>query len=407
MEAEARRLRAGAGTSAAMAGFAQRMALFYGALFLIYGVHVPFMPVWLDFKGLTAGEIAVVTAAPQFLRLAVTPAVGLLADRHGAHRRLIIVLSWLALAVAGAMLGSSGFVALLVLSTAFQILISTAMPLTETVAVAGARAGSSYGRIRLWGSLTFIVASVAAGPLIDFWGGGVVAWLLIGATAATLACAGLLPHAASDVPREPAQGGAASAEARKLVRSPVFLLFLAAASAAMGSHAMLYTYGALHWRGQGISTTWISVLWGIGVICEIALFAWSGWFLRLAGIKGALVIGLAGCAVRWGLLALEPPLWVLVVLAPLHAFTYAATHLGAIHFIGRAVPAEAAGTAQALYSALAAGVASGAMTLALGAVHGTLGGGAGYFMMAAVSAAGLAAAVVIARRWDGGLLWKG
>lgn len=405
MEAEARRPRE-AGIGAVAAGFPQRMALFYGALFLIYGVHVPFISVWLDFKGLSAGEIAVVIAAPQFLRLAVTPAVGLLADRHGAHRRLILWLTWLALAVAGAMTASSGFVALLVLSTAFQILVSTTMPLTETVAVAGARAGSSYGRIRLWGSLTFILASVAAGPLIDLGGAGVVAWLLIGSTALTVACAGLLPGPGRAQAAKPAQGRATGAEVGKLVRSPVFLLFLAAASAAMGSHAMLYTYGALHWRGQGISTTWISVLWGIGVVCEIALFAWSGWFLRVAGIKGALVIGLAGCALRWGLLALEPPLWVLVMLAPLHAFTYAASHLGAIHFIGRAVPAEAAGTAQALYSALAAGVAIGVMTLALGAVQGSLGGGVGYVMMSAVSAAGLAAAIAIARRWDGGLLWK-
>ena len=406
IEAEVRRAREG-GLDRAMLGFPQRMALFYGALFLIFGIHTPFMAVWLDFKGLTAGEIAVVSAAPQFLRLAVTPAVGLLADRHANHRRLIIVLAWLSLAVCGAMVASSGFLALLVLSTLLQVLISTVMPLTETVAVNGARSGGDYGRIRLWGSLTFIAASFAAGPLIDLAGASVIGWLLIVSLAATVAAAELLPRPDGPKPAPAAQRSAAgSGEAWRLARSPVFLLFLLATSAGMGSHAMLHTYGALHWRGLGISTTSVSVLWGIGIVCEIALFAWSGWFLRLVGIKGALIIGLAASTLRWALLGLDPPLWVLVVLAPLHALSYAATHLGAIHFIGRAVPAATAGTAQALYSAIAAGVGNGVMTLALGAIYGPFGGGIGYLVMALVAAIGLAATIVIARRWDDGLLWK-
>ena len=308
IEAEVRRAREG-GLDRAMLGFPQRMALFYGALFLIFGIHTPFMAVWLDFKGLTAGEIAVVSAAPQFLRLAVTPAVGLLADRHANHRRLIIVLAWLSLAVCGAMVASSGFLALLVLSTLLQVLISTVMPLTETVAVNGARSGGDYGRIRLWGSLTFIAASFAAGPLIDLAGASVIGWLLIVSLAATVAAAELLPRPDGPKPAPAAQRSAAgSGEAWRLARSPVFLLFLLATSAGMGSHAMLHTYGALHWRGQGISTTSVSVLWGIGIVCEIALFAWSGWFLRLVGIKGALIIGLAASTLRWALLGLDPPL---------------------------------------------------------------------------------------------------
>lgn len=391
-------------------GFLQRMALFYGALFLVYGIHVPFMSLWLDFKGLSAAEIAIATAAPQFLRLAVTPLVGAYADATGRHRRLIAALAWAALVVTLVMSQSRGFVALLALATALQVLVSTIMPLTETIALSGARlAGLDYGRMRLWGSLTFIVATFAAGPVIDAAGAGSVVWLIAVGLVATVACGALLPQPVAGSPAVSEAGQRApsadlATEGLRLLRTPLFLLFLFAASAAMGSHAMLYTFGALIWQGQAISTTWIGILWAIGVICEIALFAWSGWFMRTVGVKGALVLGLAGSVVRWAALAFDPPLWLLVVLSPLHGLGYGAAHLGAMHFIAEAVPRRAAGTAQAMYSAVAAGAAQGAATLAAGAIYRAY-GSYGYLAMAALALAGLAAALVVARGWDGGRLW--
>lgn len=394
-----------AGRAAVGDMFMLRMALFYGALFLIYGIHVPYMPVWLDFKDLTAAEVAVATAAPHFLRLAVTPVAGILADRDATHRRLIVVLAWASLMVAAVMSRSSGFAALLVLSTTFQITVSTIMPLTETIAVSGARtAGHDYGRMRLWGSLTFIGAGFVAGPLIDLQGAGVIIWLMIAGCVATIAAAHLMPPSGG-LASSPAAPAPMRAEAMRLVRSPLFLLYLVATSAAMGSHAMFYTFGALHWREQGISTTWISILWAIGVVVEVALFAGSASFLRRVGIKGALLLGTGAAALRWTALAFDPPLWLLVVLAPLHALSYGATHLGAIHFIGRAVPQRASGTAQAIYSAFAAGVAQGIATLASGVVYRAF-GGYGYLAMTVLAVVGLSAAIAVARRWQDGPLWQ-
>ena len=80
------------------ADYGQRVALYFAAMFVIYGVLIPFLPVWLDGRGLTANEVAIVTAVPFILRLAVTPAVAIFADRLGAHRLFIIASAWAALA---------------------------------------------------------------------------------------------------------------------------------------------------------------------------------------------------------------------------------------------------------------------------------------------------------------------
>ena len=76
-----------------------RISLFFGALFLAYGVVVPYFPVWLNARGLDPQQISTVTALPLFFRLLVTPSIGPLADRLGNYRLVIVTLAWSALAL--------------------------------------------------------------------------------------------------------------------------------------------------------------------------------------------------------------------------------------------------------------------------------------------------------------------
>lgn len=408
----------GAGSSGPSDAEGMRIALFYAALFLVYGVQVPYLPVWLDWKGLTAAEVAFIAAAPFFVRVVVTPVVSLLADALSIHRSLVIGTTAIALVAAVALSQAVGFWPILLAAVAMLVCASTAMPLAETVAVdAVRRKGLDYGRMRLWGSATFILASYAGGMAVERWGGGVGVWLLIAGAAATVLAALALPRpelsaSVAQIPlSEPVEAAVAAgprptavAAARRLVRQPLFLVFLVAAGATQASHAMLYTFGALNWRGQGISSTWIGILWAIGVTVEILLFAWAKPIAARLGLMRLMTIGAAACVVRWLALACDPPLAVLVPLALLHGLTYGATHVAAIKFIARAVPVPAAGTAQGLYATIAAGVGHGAATLASGALYPRY-GGASYLAMAALAAVGLAAALHLWRYWSGAQLW--
>lgn len=387
--------------------YAWRCALFYAALFLIYGVQVPYLPVWLHWKGLSPAEISIVAAAPFFLRIGITPAVALYADRHLNHRRMVIVIAAVALAAALLLSQADGFVPILLLAIVMIISASTAMPLTETVTVEGVRReGLDYGRIRLWGSATFIAASFCGGVVIERLGAGAGIWMLVAGAAVTAAAAMMLPRSAeTETGSARDVGGSAVAQARRLVGTPLFLVFLLAVGATQASHATLYTFGALHWRGQGISSTWIGLLWAISVVAEIALFAYSRALTARFGLIEVMIAGCAACVVRWVILAFDPPLALLIPLQLLHALTYGATHIGAILFISRAVPAGASGTAQGLYATIAAGVGHGAATLASGKLY-PLYGGKAFLAMAALSAVGLAAGVALYRTWNGGLLWE-
>lgn len=387
--------------------YAWRTSLFYAAVFLIYGFHVPFLPVWLHWRGLTDAEIAIATAAPFFLRLLVTPAVAVAADRLGNHRTFIIGLSWLAVCATLALSLAHDFVFVLAASLPFALATMTIMPLTETVAVGGVRRyGLDYGRMRLWGSLTFILVGLAGGALVTQAGPWVIVPVLIAAGVATVLAAHLLPQ-----PRRFAGGletkGAhfSWTDVRQLLTSRLFLVFLFASGAVQGAHAMFYTFGALHWAAQGLTATWSGTLWAVAVLSEVVLFAYSTKVLRRVGAVTLLIAGGAGAAARWFAMSFDPPLALLFPLQMLHALSYGATHLGAIHFMHRAVPQAAAGTAQALYATIAAGVMMGAATLAMGPLYSAAAGKA-YLAPAILAAAGLAAAVFLARRWSGGELWS-
>lgn len=407
-----------------MAGYGIRVSVFFGALFLIYGVHLPYLPLWLEWRGLSPAEIGVVTSAPFFLRLIATPAIAYSADRRGAHAQTILLLAWTGLVAALVLSQTDGFWPILVIALILAIAVTTIMPLTETVAIGGVRQGLDYGRMRLWGSLTFIAASFAGGAAVDVAGRGIGIWLIVAGCAVTVAAAYLLPAdagksglgrrararaqaSALEPPLSPVppRRGIDRATVVRLARHPLFITFLVAIGTVQAAHAMFYTFGAIHWRAGGLSSAWIGTLWAIGVITEVSLFAVSGRLVGWLGPVRLMLLGAGAAVLRWAAMSLDPSLGWLIPLQVLHGLTYGASHLGAIHFINRAVPEAAGGTAQAFYATLASGVLQGAATLVSGMLYARYGGG-GYLAMAALALAGLGAGLMLARAWDGDVLWR-
>jgi PPP family 3-phenylpropionic acid transporter len=111
------------------------------------------------------------------------------------------------------------------------------------------------------------------------------------------------------------------------------------------------------------------------------------WLLVLAGIAGM---------VRWTIAAVSTDLVVLGLIQVLHAMTFGATHLAAMYYLMREVPAGLAATAQGLYGAVAWGAAFGLAMLASGALYAAYGGGA-FFVMAGMCLAGTILALILTR----------
>ncbi len=393
--------------------FGLRLSLFFATSFLIVGCYMPYLPLWLKWRGLSEPQIALIYAVPIFTRALFIPAMTFLADRYERPAGLITVLSWGALATILVLPWANGFAAIFAVVILFTLFWMSVIPLTDTVALAGARAGrADYGRMRLWGSLSFILMTTGGGVAIDLWGPQAAIWLFIGAAALVLASAYLLPRD-SEIESGAGEAGAAAsrpalrfADMVRLMKAPELWLFLAAAGAVQSAHSVYYIFGTLHWSAAQISPTIIGALWAIGVIAEVALFAYGARVNRWFGPVQLLAIAAAASAIRWTVTAFDPPLAVLFVVQAMHGLTFGAAHLGAMQFLTQAIPSRLAASAQGLYASITASVAMGLAALAAGPLYQAYAGGA-YLAMAALGAAGLVLALMLMRRWSGGVIAEG
>jgi PPP family 3-phenylpropionic acid transporter len=371
-------------------GFAARLSALYAALFVLSGVQLPFFPVWLKAKGLDAATIGLVLAVPMVVRVAAIPFATRAADRRDALRATIVLAC--AFSVAGfALLGFADSVLAIFAAYALASLAFTPiMPLTDAYALKGLAArGRAYGPVRLWGSASFILGTFAAGFAADAFAPRHLIWLIVGAAIfMAMAALTLAPLAGAAAPAE-------QAPPRRLLGDRTFLAVVAAASLIQASHAVYYGFSALAWRAQGLDGAAIAALWALGVIAEIVLFALQARLPPFFTPLRLLTIGALGGALRWTVMAFDPPAAALPALQILHAATFGASHLGALMFIARHAPPGQAATAQGYY-AMAGGLAMAGAIAFSGSLYAGFGVRA-YGAMALMAVAGGACAVVTSR----------
>jgi PPP family 3-phenylpropionic acid transporter len=385
-----------------------RLSLAQAASGAIGGASVPFFGAWLAWKGLSPEQIGALLSAGMLLRILVLPVTGLMADARNDRRGMMLFLALVMTLGFAALTRVSLPLLLFIAAVPANVATGAITPLLESVSVRIAnRNGFDYGHVRVWASILFVAGNVISGIAVSIFGLIVVApWLFV-AGALNVAAAFALPRAPVDRPpgHLKARLRTTLAEAHELVRSPVFLIFLATASLDQGSHAFYYGYGGLHWRALGYSGWLIGIIVPLGVLAEILFMSFSLRIFRALGAVRLLALGASCCFVRWTILALDPPLPFVVFAQVLHGGTFALAHLGAMYFILRAVPPRLAATAQSLYAVCASGLAMGLATLASGPLYAAFGGRA-YLLMAAMGLASLAFSLWLARAWQGGRITR-
>lgn len=374
-------------------GFVPRLSAFYAAYFVLIGIQLPFFPVWLAAKGLDAAQIGLILAAPAFVRVVAVPTLTRIADRYGALRETLMAAAIAAAAGYIAIGFTEGALAILLAVTVASIAHTPIVALSDALALKGLKVhGGSYGNIRLWGSTAFIAANLGAGLLLDL----IQPVQLIWAIAASAVLAALVSLQLETVQAE-APRAIDARPAAPLWRDPPFLAVIAAAGLIQASHALYYGFSTIDWKAAGFDGVTIGLLWALGVLAEIILFALSGRLPPWLTPHALLLIGAAGGIIRWSVMAFGPPSWSLPLLQCLHAATFGATHLGLIGYIARHAPERFAATAQG-YFAVLSGVLLG-ISMGLAGVLYERYAGAGYTGMALTAALGGLVVIVARTRW--------
>lgn len=364
-----------------------RYAAFYAAIFAAIGLFIPFWPLWLGDKGLSAAEIAALLAAASWLKIATTPGIAQVSDRSGRPKATMIVVCLVCILAFALLFGLESFWPILLVSLIALAAKHALPPLCDSQTLAAVYSeGIDYGRVRLWGSIGFIAAAAAAGPLVERHGIEVFLPLLLILLFATLVSVATLPNQSPEKSKPQARG-----DWRPLLH-PRFLTFLICASLLQASHATYYAFSTIHWQAAGLSESTIGLLWAEGVVAEVLLFAVSGAVTSRLRPSLLLLIGGACGILRWWVIGETTWLPALVAAQLLHAATFGAAHLGAMHFIARRAPKGSAATAQSLYAAISGGLAMGLALLLAGFLYAK-DPAVAFFAMAGLAAVALLLAI--------------
>lgn len=363
-----------------------RLSLLYAILFFELGVNLPFFPLWLQAQSLDSDAIGVILATPLLIRVVANPAVGALADRSGRIAVALTLCAMLVVAGTGLLTVARGFWPILLVVIAIALAQGPLIALADVMTLgrlAGApRPELAYGRIRLWGSLGFAAANLAAGWSLEWFSTDAIVVLLLVSAILTAVAAASCMTGTVNRPRGDGQSAAWPAHPLLLVCT------IAGAAFVQASHAAFYAFGTLHWQTIGTSGAAMGGLWALGVLSEVVVFSCLGYRMNgAASAAGLLVASAATAILRWGAMSRDPGLSTLMCLQVTQGLTFGATHLASIFLLTRLAPSSLQARAQGWLAGGWAGVMAVLTTLS-GRLYESWGEQI-YLVMAAVAAVGL------------------
>lgn len=378
-------------TTGAPPYFAARIALVFCAPMMVNGIALPFFPVWLETLSMSDFQIGIILAVPLFVRVFTAPVAGMIADRLGERSIVLLWSGLLSLMTAVAFFLTGSFWPILLLYTLQGAVYSPYVPITEAIMLSGVRRWNfDYGKMRLWGSLAFIVATMTGGWLAGLYGGAMVLPAMAAAFVFTVVGALIAPKTGK--PRRPSPIAAmATMPGKSTLRQRDVQLMLIGVSLVNASHAMLFAFSAIYWQKMGFSGVDVGILWSAGVLAEVIFFLFAVQLRRRFNLWSMMTVGAAVAVARWILFPMDMSFAGYFMLQCLHAFTYALIHMSAQSKLVERVAAEQEGAAQGLYF-FYTGIFTALATFLSGYAFAWF-GVQGFYLMSFVAAAGLISVV--------------
>lgn len=325
--------------------------------FAAIGLYNPYAPLWFKELGWSTLAIGALASAISWTRVIAPYGWGLYGDRSGRRSRGVRWAAGLSVAAAaGLWLWPSpawvpAFAVALFLANGGVVPLSEAA-LSQQIQRGGMLDYARYGRVRLWGSLGFVVSVAVCGALFEQIGIRHFPWLVMAAFALLWLATLRLP----DAPAAAADDGPAPA-VRSVLRRPAVAWFFGGVALTVLAHTALYAFFSLYLAEQGHGEGVVGLAWGVAVGVEVAFFWAQGRiFGRLTPI-GWLQLAAVATALRFALTAAFGGTLALLLAAQLlHALSFAAQHAACIAMVHRFFPGRLRSRGQALYSVLGYGL---------------------------------------------------
>jgi PPP family 3-phenylpropionic acid transporter len=380
-----------------------RLSSSYFFYFAILGLTSPYLSVFLDSKGFTSLELGEIFAVITATKIFAPSLWAILADRTGRQLLIIRIGTVLALLNFILLFWANDYWSISICLAFFSLFWTAILPQLEVLTLNSVRRSSKiYARVRLWGSMGFIVLAIFAGQVMAlyetddlslvkqtsfsdafvFMGSAVLALLLLSTFSLKTR------HVNSAKKKQ------VTSIKNKLLELR-FLIFFSAGILLQISFGPFYGFFALFLRDLDYPGFAVGLFISLGVLAEIVVFIFASNFFRHFSLKTILLFSLAITALRWFLVAVyADSAWVLAFTQLIHAASFALFHSASMIFISNHFSACQQSRGQAIYLGGVYGV-GGAIGAYLAGVLWLNGTGATTAFLTASVAALLAAFLMV------------
>ncbi|HEY6281696.1 MAG TPA: MFS transporter [Burkholderiales bacterium] len=328
-----------------------RLSSFYFFYFAFVGAFSPYWSLYLKSLDFSASEIGVLMSLLLATRIFAPTLWGWLADRSGKRVGIVRVAAALSLASYFGVFFGVSFWWMFVVMALISFFWSASLPLVEATTLSHlGDSTASYGRVRLWGSIGFIVAVIGIGYVLDVTDVRILLWLVLGLMVGIVIFSRHIPEAESvthHTDRQPA---------RQILKRPEVAALFAACFLMAAAHGPYYTFYSLYLVEHDYSKGAIGWLWALGVICEIAVFIGMPRLMQRFSLPQILGASFLLAVIRFLLIGwLVDSVAAILFAQMLHAATFGSYHASAVAAIHHFFRGRHQAKGQALYTSLTFG----------------------------------------------------
>ena len=338
-----------------------RLGGFYFFYYAVVGAFMPFWSLYLEDQGFNYQEIGILSSIAIVTRFFAPLIWGWLADKSGKRMLLVRIAAWMEACIWFMIfLIPNNFQSVALLMLIFSFFQNAILAQFEGVTLfwLGEKRAELYGKVRKWGSIGFIVGVFGLGAVFEV--------IPISMLPVLLLCISFITFLWSFSIKEPTAAPVAQKKLDTIwpiFKRPVVYSFFLIELIMLFSHAPFYSFYSNYLSQAGFSTSQIGLLWSVGVIAEIIMFAYATFFLSRWSWRHLIMLCLLTTGLRWLVVGLFPSSFVAQFLTQtIHALSFGLFHMIAMRVIFQNFSAGQQGRGQALYSTMwGIGVATGSI----------------------------------------------
>ncbi len=322
----------------------------YFLYFGVMGIILPYFNLYCFHIGFNGYQIGVLSAL-RTGAITVFPLLwGVLADRSKTRRSIFILCNFISATIWVFFLYTTDYMLMVIITIFHGVFHSPIISFLEAFTMdLLEKEKKAYGRVRVWGTISFILVATFVGLLVDIYPLKIILALVLAGSILQAIISIRIPDVVPVIKDSYVTGS------KVFLKMPT-VVFLSCAFLMLVSHGAYYGFFSIHLESLGYGNTFIGAAWALASVSEILVMVKSKSIFKRFSLENVLVFSFAIASIRWFTLSFVSSPFAILLSQTFHAITYGTFHMASILYIDRLVPDEAKTFGQALNNAVTYGL---------------------------------------------------